>query len=130
MLFGTLYQIRYRMAQDPHPQKIPLIFYRTAAGNEPVREWLKGLDEAERQAVGKDLLRAQWRWPVGMPLCRPMGAGLWEIRTDLPTKRTARVLLCVYREHLVALHGFIKKTRATPDEDLALARKRHKELEQ
>ena len=64
-----------------------------------------------------------------MPLCRPMGDGLWEIRTDLPTKRTARVLLCLYREHLVALHGLIKKTRATPDEDLALARKRKKELE-
>ena len=54
-----------------------------------------------------------------------MGGGLWEIRTDLPTKRTARVLLC-----LVALHGFIKKTRTTPDDDLALARKRKKELEQ
>ena len=117
------------MADDPPPQKIPLIFYRTAAGSEPVREWLKGLDEAERQAIGKDLLRAQWRWPVGMPLCRPMGNGLWEVRTDLPTKRTARVLLCLYREHLVALHGFIKKTRATPDEDLATARKRQKELE-
>jgi predicted XRE-type DNA-binding protein len=52
-----------------------------------------------------------------------MGSGLWEIRTDLPTKRTARVLLCLCHEHLVALHGFIKKTRATPDEDLALARK-------
>jgi phage-related protein len=33
-------------------------------------------------------------------------------------------------QHLVALHGFIKKTRATPDEDLALARKRQKELQQ
>ena len=99
------------------------------AGSEPVREWLKGLDEAERQAIGKDLLRAQWRWPVGMPLCRPLGNGLWEVRTDLPTRRTARVLLCLYQEHLVALHGFIKKTRATPDEDLATARKRQKELE-
>ena len=77
------------MADDPQPQKIPLIFYRTVAGSEPVREWLKGLDEAERQAIGKDLLRAQWRWPVGMPLCRPMGNGLWEVRTDLPTKRRA-----------------------------------------
>ena len=67
---------------------------------------------------------------LSMPLCRAMGTGLWEIRTDLPTKRTARVSLCVYREHLVALHGFIKKTRTTPDEDLALARKRKKELEQ
>jgi phage-related protein len=118
-----------QMAGDPQPQKIPLIFYRTAAGSEPVREWLKGLDEAERQGIGKDLLRAQWRWPVGMPLCRPMGSGLWEVRMDLPTKRTARVLLCLYREHLIALHGLIKKTRATPDEDLAIARKRQKELE-
>ena len=124
-----MYLIKYRMADDPQPQKIPLIFYRTAAGSEPVREWLKELDEVERQAIGKDLLRAQWRWPVGMPLCRPMGSGLWEVRTDLPAKRTVRVLLCLYREHLVALHGFIKKTRATPVEDLETARKRQKELE-
>ena len=116
------------MTEDSPPQKIPLIFFRTGAGSEPVREWLKGLGEAERQAIGKDLLRAQWRWPVGMPLCRPLGNGLWEIRTDLPTKRTARVLLCLYRNHLVALHGFIKKTRAMPEEDLALALKRQKEL--
>ena len=117
------------MADELKPQKIPLIFYRTAAGNEPVREWLKGLEEAERHAIGTDLLRAQWRWPVGMPLCRPMRNGLWEIRTDLSTKQTARVLLCLHRGHLVALHGFIKKTRATPESDLVTARKRQKELE-
>src|SRR5438034_3301774 len=86
------------MVEDSQPQKIPLIFYRTAAGSEPVREWLKELDDAERRAIGKDLLRAQWRWPVGMPLCRPLGNGLWEVRTDLPTKRTARVLVCLYRD--------------------------------
>ncbi len=118
------------MTKDPQPRKTPLIFYHLRPGHEPVREWLKELPEAERQAIGKDLLRAQWRWPVGMPLCRPLGNGLWEIRTELPTKRTARVLLCLYRGHLVALHGFIKKTRTTPDDDLALARKRKKELEQ
>jgi phage-related protein len=87
------------------------------------------LPEDERQAVGKDLLRAQWRWPVGMPLCRPLGDGLWEIRTDLTTKRTARVLICLYHGHLVALHGFIKKTRTAPEADLELARKRRRELE-
>ena len=54
---------------------------------------------------------------------------MWEIRTDSATKRTARVLICYYREHLVAVHGFIKKTRTTPEGDLALARKRQKELE-
>jgi phage-related protein len=106
-----------------------LIFFRTLTGKEPVRDWLKDLLEEERHLIGKDLLRAQWRWPVGMPLCRPMGDGLWEIRTDLPSNRTARVLLCIHRDHLVALHGFIKKSRATPVGDLALARKRKKELE-
>jgi phage-related protein len=95
-----------------------------------VRDWLRGLAPAERHAIGLDLMRAQWRWPVGMPLCRPLGGGLWEVRTDLPTRRTARVLLCLHDEQLVALHGFIKKTRATPADDLALARRRQKELDQ
>src|SRR5439155_17568220 len=54
--------------------------------------------------------------------------GLWEVRTDLPGNRTARVLICLYQDHLVALHGFIKKTRATREADLALARKRQKEV--
>ena len=117
------------MAESPPPHKIPLVFYRAERGVEPVREWLQQLPEAERNAIGQDLLRAQWRWPVGMPLCRPLGGGLWEVRTDLATKRTARVLICLHLGHLVALHGFIKKTRTTPDDDLALARKRQKELE-
>ena len=118
------------MDEVPAPLKIPLVFFRSASGKEPVRTWLKGLGQEERQAIGKDLLRAQWRWPVGMPLCRPLGDGLWEIRTDLPTRRTARVLICLHRGHLVDLHGWTKKTLTTPDEDLALARKRIKELEQ
>ena len=116
------------MAEAEQPRKIPLVFYALRPGHEPVREWLKGLPEAERHAIGRDLLRAQWRWPAGMPLCRPMRSGLWEVRTDLPTRRTARVLLCLHAEHLVALQGFIKKTRTTPEDDLALARKRQKEL--
>jgi phage-related protein len=118
------------MAAERAPRKIELVFFRNNAGGEPVREWLKGLDEAERRAIGTDLLRAQWRWPAGMPLCRSMGKGLWEVRTNLPSNRTARVLICLYRDRLVALHGFIKKTRTTPEDGLDLARRRQKELEQ
>ena len=117
------------MASEKTPRKIQLIFFRNDAGGEPVRDWLKGLNPVERRTIGTDLLRAQWRWPVGMPLCRPMGKGLWEVRTDLPSNRTARVLICSCQGRLVALHGFIKKGRATPEDDLRLARKRMKELE-
>ena len=118
------------MSKLPSHRKVPLVFFRTTTGSEPVREWLKKLDEPDRRAIGKDLLRAQWRWPVGMPLCRPMGAGLWEVRTALTGNRASRVLICVYENHLVALHGFIKKTRTTPVDDLSLAKKRQKELAQ
>ncbi|SJM93397.1 conserved hypothetical protein [Crenothrix polyspora] len=109
--------------------KIPLVFYKSLSGSEPVREWLKELDPEDRKAVGLDLMRAQWRWPVGMPLCRPMGDGLWEVRTELPSRRIARVLFCVHAGQLVALHGFIKKNQKTPDDELKKARKRQKEIE-
>ena len=108
--------------------RTPLVFYRSATGREPVREWLNDLGQADRHAIGRDLMRAQWRWPVGMPLCRPMGKGLWEVRTDLHGARIARGLICLDDGVLVALHGFIKKSRKTPDVELALARKRMKAL--
>ena len=110
------------------PRKTPLVFFRTGAGTERVREWLKALPQSDRREVGLDLMRAQWRWPVGMPLCRPMGDGLWEIRTNLPSNRIARVLIAPDKGALVALHAFIKKTQKTPASDLDLARKRLKEL--
>lgn len=111
------------------PPKIELHFYRTDGGNEPVRDWLKEQDEAERRAIGLDLQRVQFRWPVGMPLCRAMGGGLWEVRTSLPNGTISRVMICFHEGKLYALHSFIKKTQATPDADLKLAQKRKKEVE-
>src|SRR6185369_6338464 len=113
---------------DQSPRKIDLVFYRTSMGNEPVLEWLKSLTTAERKEIGRDLMRAQWRWPVGMPLCRPMGEGLWEVRSTLSADRIARVLFCAHRGQLVALHGFIKKTQRTSPADLHLAKKRMKDV--
>jgi phage-related protein len=109
-------------------QKIELVFYRNAQGTEPVKDWLKVLPRAERRVIGQDLMRVQWRWPVGMPLCRAMGQGLWEVRSSLAGNRMARVLFCAHEEVLVALHGFIKKTAQTPAADLKTARKRLKEV--
>jgi len=108
--------------------KLALHFYRSASGQEPVREWLKAVSRADRHVIGLDLMRAQYRWPVGMPLCRPLGAGLWEVRSDLERGRQARVLFCQSGNRLVALHAFMKKTRTTPVDALALARARMKEL--
>jgi phage-related protein len=107
---------------------IPLAFFRTLSGTEPVREWLKELPELDRRAVGQDLQRLQHRWPVGMPLARPLGHGLCEARTNLVGNRTARVIFCFHEDELVALVGFIKKSRKTPQGELDLARARGREL--
>ncbi len=108
--------------------KTPLTFYRTSGGAEPVREWLKSLDPADRNAIGQDLMRVQFRWPVGMPLCRPLGAGLWEVRTSLSSNRIARLLFFVEEGRIGVVHGFIKKTRKTPMDAITLADKRMKEM--
>jgi phage-related protein len=109
-------------------REIPVIFYRTSLGAEPVREWLRSLPQSDRQAIGYDLATVQVGWPVGMPLCRSLGGGLWELRSNLPSRRIARVLFFMYEGQLVILHGFIKQTQKTPHEELDLARKRMKEI--
>ena len=116
------------MASEP-PRKIPVVFYRTRGGSEVVRDWLRGLPDTDRNAIGQDLMRVQYRWPVGMPLCRGLGDGLWEVRSALPGNRIARVLFSVHQGRLLALHGFIKKSQKTPVEDLSLARRRKREFE-
>ncbi len=110
------------------PRKVPVVFYRTRAGSEVVRDWLRDLDEADRSAIGQDLMRVQYRWPVGMPLCRALGDGLWEVRSTLPSNRIARLLFSVREGRIVILHGFIKKSQKTPAGDLELALKRDGEF--
>jgi len=94
---------------------------------EPVREWLWELAKADQRLIGTDLMRVQEQWPIGMPVCRPLGKGLWEVRSGLTGNRIARVLFCFQEGRVVLLHGFIKKTRTTPADDLELARKRMKD---
>jgi len=85
------------------PLKIPVVFYRTRGGAEVVRNWLRDLEAADRCAIGQDLMRVQYRWPVGMPLCRSLGDGLWEVRSTLSGNRIARVLFSVRQGRILAL---------------------------
>lgn len=110
-------------------KRIPLVFFRTEAGVEPVRDWLRTLPKPDRRIVGEGLKQLEYGWPIGMPLCRALGGGLFELRSSLTTRRIARVIVCVFENELYALHGFIKKTQRTPDADLNLARLRKRQLE-
>jgi phage-related protein len=108
--------------------EILVIFYRTAAGGEPVRDWLRSLSAEDRRTIGTDLATVQVGWPIGMPLCRSLGAGLWEVRSRLSGNRIARLVFFVAEGRIGILHGFIKKTQKAPPADIALAQRRMKEM--
>jgi len=112
-------------ASKPHGKRVPAIFFRTEAGGEPVREWLKGMPLSEdRKRIGEDIKTVEFGWPIGMPTCKPLGDGIYEVRTRLGQNRVARVLFYIdARNRMVLLHGFIKKTQKTPSEDLELAKR-------
>ncbi len=114
---------------ERQPKKLPAS-YETPAGSEPVREWIRALDAADRKIVGDDIATLEFAWPVGMPVCRPLGNGLFEARSTLEGNRIARILFCTTKTGLVLLHAFVKKTQKTPAADLALARKRKKDIEE
>src|ERR1700678_3188492 len=99
---------------------IPLVFWKSAAGREPVRDWLNELPREDQRIIGRDIAKVQFGWPIGLPVCRPLGNELWEVRSSLPSRCEARVMFGFHDGTLVALHGFIKKTQTTPKEDLAL----------
>jgi phage-related protein len=109
-------------------KRLPAVFYALPSGREPVREWLKALDGEDRKLIGEDIKDVEFSWPIGMPLCRPIGNGLWEVRSDLDGGRIARVIFVVHDGRMVLLHGFLKKTQKIPKGDRDLAAKRMKEI--
>lgn len=109
------------------PEPLSVYFYRTRSGNEPVRQWLKELGRPDSRIIGEDIAAVQHGWPVGMPVCRPLGDGLYEVRSSLPDGRVARVLFFFADGEMILAHSFIKKTRKTPEADLRLARDRKRD---
>jgi phage-related protein len=103
---------------------VPARFYRSDTGREPVREWLKDLEPEDRKAIGEDIKDVEFSWPIGLPLVRPLGHELWEVRSNLPRGRIARTIFSIEQGQLILLHGFIKKTQKIPQHDIDLALKR------
>lgn len=111
----------------PNPT-LKVAFYKELSGNEPVRKWLKSLDDTVRFIISTDIKKVQFRWPLGLPLVRSLGGKLWEVRSNIPDG-IARIMFIVFKGRMILLHGFIKKTQKTPLSDLQLAKKRAKNYE-
>jgi phage-related protein len=110
-------------------KKITARFYLTATGRCPVREWLFELSRDDRRVIGKDIQKVEFGWPIGMPYCRNLGRGLWEVRSNLAGGRITRVIFSLVGGEMILLHSFEKKAQKTPTHDIELALKRKREIE-
>ena len=111
-------------------KKLPAAFYRSLSGTEPVRDWIKALDTKDQKLIGQDIATLEFCWPVAQPKRKPVKGrkGLWEIRSNISSKRIARVLFCIHNSEMVLLHGFVKKSQKTLEKDLNLAMSRMKKV--
>ena len=109
--------------------KLEVIFYRSSSGSEPVRDWLKLLSKEDKKILGEDIKTVQFGWPQGMPVVRGFGDGLWEIRSNLKSRRIARILFFMSQNTIVLLHGFIKKSQKILNDDINLALQRKNKFE-
>ena len=65
-----------------HPV-LQVVFLRSQAGSEPVKEWFLDLCRVDRKAMGCEIKRVQFGRPIGMPLIRKLEPGLWEVRSAI-----------------------------------------------
>lgn len=107
-------------------KSLHVVFYASNSGKEPVREWLLTLNSDDRKKIGKDINKIEYGWPIGLPVCKKLESGLYEVRTELSGKRIARVIFSIDGNSMVLLDGFIKKQQKTPKRHLETARKRLK----
>ncbi len=89
-----------------------------------MRDWLLGLSAKDKKIIGEDIKTVEFGWPIGMPVVRSLGDKLFEVRSVLENGAEARIIFTIYKNLMILLHGFIKKSKKTPKHDLDLARKR------
>ena len=64
-------------------KKLPAFFFKSGSGDEPVRDWLKGLGKEDRQSIGEDIAYVQYKWPIGKPRVDHLRGPIWEVRSKI-----------------------------------------------
>ena len=116
-----------QIMQKNNQKVFEIIFFESENGNQPAREFIKGLIKEDKKVVGADIRVVQTSFPIGLPLVRKIKPGLWEIRSDIKDG-ISRVFFTFVNEEIILLHGLVKKTQKTPQKEIDVAMVRMKEF--
>ena len=95
------------------------------------REAIRSFPAEVRRELGKALYDLQRGEALSMPLARPMAsiaAGAAELRIRDRTGNYRVFYVVKSARGILVFHAFVKKSRATPRQEVELGRKRLKEL--
>ena len=104
------------------------IFFTTEAGRCPVLEAIRELPKAERVEIGHTLRLVQEEGPeIGMPFTEQISPEISVIRVRAGRTRWRLFFFTHLGRELVILHMFAKKTRALPQHEIEIAKRRRKD---
>ena len=104
-----------------------VVFFETANGRMPVREFITGLTKEEQKEIGSDIKMVQESFPKRLYLVKKVKPKIWEIRSTIKSG-ICRVFFIIFAGNIVLLHAFVKKTQKTPPRELDVAVERLKEF--
>jgi len=101
-----------------------LVYYETAAGRYPVKDYIADLEPEERARVTFDLeLLESFGLGLGAPYVRSIRGKLRELRTRGRIQHRL-LYFAVSGKRLVLLHAFAKKSEKTPPAEIDTAMRR------
>lgn len=98
-------------------------FFETESGSQPCRDFILTLDREDKKEIGAKIFEVQQGFPMGLPLVRKMDTNLWEIRISI-SDGICRIFFTIAGNIIILLHGFVKKSQKTPQNELETAKKR------
>jgi phage-related protein len=104
-------------------ESLQTVFFETANGSQPVRDFIRKCTREDRKEIGSDIFAVQKGFPLGLPLVEKLDADLWEIRSHIPDG-ICRIFFTIHKKTMVLLHGFVKKSQRIPAKEIKMAKER------
>ena len=105
-----------------------VIFYDLPDGTEPVADFLNEIPLKMSAKILRTIgLLEEFGLALREPYSSPLGDGIFELRTKIGSDITRVLYFFIVGKRVVLTHGFVKKTQATPPEEIEKAKRYRKE---
>lgn len=101
------------------------IYYEDERNIRPVEEFINNLDlKAKAKILARiEFLEEHWQ-ELRRPYVDSLGGGLYELRVIFSGNQVRVLYAYMFKDYIVLLHGFVKKTQVVPTNEILKAKNR------